>query len=163
MSSSFNSEFCRVCHIRVGKSDVKRMSSAFTSLATMIFSLIVAAALLRLDVADGSPRKDAAPALLKIRDLMRGMPKNQDLIYEKNLPELRDAKKDHPFDHLTLTQQWPATACLNAGHHRCVSDTFPWRFCPRRNLQFRGGLYFDVAGVVCVCVCVCPGANFACG
>ena len=27
-------------------------------------------------------------------------------------------------------------------------------FCPRRNLQFRGGLLFDMADVVCVSVCV---------
>jgi len=34
---------------------------------------------------------------------------------------LQRRKHHHDWDHLTLTQQWPPTACIAAaGHHRCV-------------------------------------------
>ena len=36
---------------------------------------------------------------------------------------LQRRKHHHDWDHLTLTQQWPPTACIAAaGHHRCVSN-----------------------------------------
>ena len=39
----------------------------------------------------------------------------------KAKPDDKNIRKDHPWDHLVLTQQWPPTACLNSGHHKCVS------------------------------------------
>jgi len=46
----------------------------------------------------------------------------------KAKPDDKNIRKDHPWDHLVLTQQWPPTACLNSGHHKCVipSNVHTW-------------------------------------
>ena len=65
---------------------------------------------------------------------------------------LQRRKHHHDWDHLTLTQQWPPTACIAAaGHHRCVSnrmlciacDGFAlyWFFHSLSSLSFRERFY----------------------
>lgn len=77
----------------------------------MILYFITALTLLSVNFTHGFVRLEKG--ILGKNDQLQDQP--HDLVQEKTRPQ-----DPHPWDHLVLTQQWPPTACLNSGHHKCV-------------------------------------------